>query len=151
MTKMQAAKRIAFLAILTGSLLTFFAYWQVQITFPGNTQFGIGGGMVGVFNWREGPPAWRCAIYRRADTSRAFAIKPFVQLPHDAAPGYRSGWCFFLPLWPIPTALYIAWKWRRNRSSGKLQPQNLCPKCKYSRSGLTKRSRCPECGTLIGN
>ena len=64
---------------------------------------------------------------------------------------YRMGtnWQWFIPLWlPVAAALIITGTaWRLDHLACRRARIGLCPKCRYSRTGLPPNSPCPECGT----
>ena len=76
-----------------------------------------------------------------------------------AAPPYRLDWWFsfcggagswdcYIPLW-LPAALSLlitAVAWRLDSLARRRASLNLCPTCRYDRTGLPTLAPCPECG-----
>jgi hypothetical protein len=53
----------------------------------------------------------------------------------------------YLPLWPLlgVSAPAAFWAWRLDVLARR-RALNLCPKCRYDRTGLAASAVCPECG-----
>lgn len=104
-------------------------------------------------------PALSCSVHWKRQISNAdilYTVRGGVQLPRDADFNPRA--LPLTPVWPglaVNIAIFAsAWllalwaagtvrRWRRARRA-------LCPKCGYSRAGLTPGAVCPECGNSPG-
>jgi len=99
-------------------------------------------------------------VYWKPNASHVFINPGFHAIPADAMPQLSAwmprwgnssvGWAFSLPLW-IPTLMSAAVAfaaWCMDTLARRRARLNLCPKCRYDRTGLAMSAVCPECGAV---
>jgi hypothetical protein len=105
-------------------------------------------GGVGVQRWSERTIAFmRAAQYRTVPDTLVEDFELGLW-PELAGPDSPFAWQAFLPIWPLillVSALTCA-AWRLDILSRRRAMLNLCPKCRYDRTGLPPQAPCPECG-----